>query len=188
MTNFKGYLECFFWDFKRMDNVDHNFTIIQHILNTNSLMVFKPVIVLTASIIECILYDFLTRIQEHSREKIVNLSTNEIALIKNKELPNAFYNYIQLYKKHSIFNNCEGLYAKMEKICEMRNRIHIQNLKQQPPVKEYEIWNKKNAIETGEVLRCIVLYLAKNHPRPDHFHDAPDISEDKFPFPWDNLK
>lgn len=59
-----------------MDNVDHNFTIIQHLLDTGSLMIFKPVIILTASIIECILYDFLTRIQEHSYEKVENLSEN----------------------------------------------------------------------------------------------------------------
>ena len=98
---------------------------------------------LTVSILECVLYDFLTRVQEHSNEKIANLSDEEIFLIKDKELPNALSNYIDLCKKHKIFSSVNNIHKEMYDLCDYRNRVHIQNLKKKTPDKEYLLWNRE---------------------------------------------
>ena len=68
--DFADYTNIFFWDFKRIDNVNYNYEIVEKFYkvkkeNNNSKYFNKPIILLLASIIECILYDFVKRVNEH---------------------------------------------------------------------------------------------------------------------------
>lgn len=186
MSNFDEYLKYFFWDFKRMDNVVYNYRIIENLVLNNSELIVKPVVILTISMIECILYDFLTRVKQHVNEKVSGLTDDEVKSIKGKDLPNALNNYIELCKKHKIFT--DEIHNMLCKFCEIRNRVHIQNVKGYCPSDESLLWNKELGIESGGLLRNIIFHLSKNYPRPSNFHQSPELSLDSFPFPWANLK
>jgi len=186
MSDFEEYLKYFFWGFKRMDNAVYNYRIIESLVLSNSDLMVKPIVILTISIVECILYDFLTRVQQHVNEKVVSLTDDEIESIKGKELPNALNNYIELCKKYQIFTN--DINDELCRFCEIRNRVHIQNVKGYWPPDESFLWNKKLGIEAGELLRSIILNLSENYPRPSSFHCSPEITIEAFPFPWDKLR
>src|SRR3989304_8235025 len=75
---FSDYTNVFFWDFKRMDNVNYNFGIAEILYkakkqNGNDCRLNKPIILTIVSTIECILYDFVRRVNEHRNEIIPNL-------------------------------------------------------------------------------------------------------------------
>ena len=80
---FSDYTNVFFWNFKRMDNVNYNFEIVEILYkskkqNGNNNYFNKPIILIIISMIECILYDFVRRVNEHSNEIIPNIDSTVV--------------------------------------------------------------------------------------------------------------
>jgi len=191
MDEFEDYAEIFFWDFKRRDNVVYNFSIIETLISDaidnpeSSNFYYKPVFITIMAIIECIIYDLLVRIQEHTKEK-VHLNENDIKNIKNIDLPSKLKCYNDICKKYKLLSlKSINIHQSIEELIEIRNRIHIQNAKSIKPLDERDVWTPENIKKAGSILQNLVLFLSKKYPRPDHIHSSPDL--DLFPTPWDNL-
>lgn len=72
---FLEFTNNFFWDYKRMDNVNYNFDVLEKLYEakktlSNTRLMNKPIIVQIVSIIECCLYDFLTRIKQRTKDPL----------------------------------------------------------------------------------------------------------------------
>lgn len=66
-----------------MDNVNYNFQIIETLFkmkmnSDGNPQLNKPIILILAGIIECILYDFVRRVTEHRKELIPGLDNENI--------------------------------------------------------------------------------------------------------------
>ena len=186
MTDFSEYSKVFFWNFKRMDNVNYNFKIIEYLISssTQNPLLIKPIIILLVSIIECILYDFLCRVQEHKQEKISNISEEDIQKIKDSQLPNKLGNFCEICKKYEfIGDKQQSIYDKICSFSNIRNRIHIQNSKRDHPLDEEDLWDLNLLKSCGSLFKEICIYMCNNYSRPEHISgEIP--KEIDFPEPW----
>src|SRR5260221_2157791 len=85
MTN-----NTFIWEFKNGDNIIYNFEILWALyesrLHTDRAELFnKPIIISIASIIECILDDFVQRIQQRTRDPLPNITPQIVHDFKYRE-------------------------------------------------------------------------------------------------------
>ncbi|MBS0289756.1 MAG: hypothetical protein JSS07_06960 [Proteobacteria bacterium] len=187
MEKLDKYSEVIFWNFMRKNNAVYNFEVVQLLLfasksQKNKKLFYKPIYILLASIIECILYDFLKRIKEHRSEKIVKLNKSDIKIIKDKQLINKLQRIINIYEKHALLGANSKIYSELYNLANIRNRVHIQNEHLQNPHDENKLWSLKLIRSAGELLKYIYCYLGVNYPRPERFHSSPDF--DEFPEPW----
>lgn len=112
MSDFTIHTSKFFWDFKRMDNAEYNFIIVENLIQASlsydsteedqQRYFFKPIIIIMTSIIECTIYDFLLKIQLHHYEKIPNLSQKDIDSIKNIDIPHKLASFNEICKKYEF--------------------------------------------------------------------------------------
>lgn len=183
--NFSDYTAIFFWDFKRMDNVNYNFQIIEELFkikinNNENTQLNKPIILILTAIIECILYDFVRRVTEHRKELIQGLDEEIIDDTRNK-ICDQFEPLIAHAKKHNLLQDDQGkIYQDLDFIRKLRNRIHIQNRQNQLDRDEYKIWTDTNVVMASEALEKICDTLCNIYPRPNREL----ISMIDFPRPW----
>lgn len=195
MAHFSSFIQRFMWDFKRMDNINYNFKIVETCLVTYSSFTphedkkyfYKPIFLTLAGIIECILYDFLCRTQEHKNEKIRTISAEDIRKIRNSNIPQKFATYIDICKKYSLLGKKDDTYKHLKKISIYRNKIHIQLVGNQLPRDEEKIWNSGIVIFAGKILKELCIFMVKNYTRPPYSY-SPDFTLNNFCEPWSLLK
>lgn len=180
MAKFEDYTQVFFWDFKRMDNVNYNWKILIELFalrKGNNSLLNKAIIVITISIIECIIYDFICRIKEHTRERIPNLNDKKIYDTKTKEIGDKFGKLISHAKKHNYLQD-ETIYDKLDKLRKIRNRVHIQDMNGELNRDEEYIWTDANVKMAGKTLKLICKIFCEEHPRianPKNMDDFPEL-------------
>lgn len=191
-NNFQIYTSKFFWNFKRMDNVNYNFEMLNMLIQAGNLKeleenrkyLYKPIFITIVSIIECILYDFLLKIQEHRYEKIPSLTERDIESISNLDIPNKLFNFIEICEKNELLGKKDDcIYEDCKNLAKIRNRVHIQNAKQDDPLDEFKLWKPSLIDCAGNSLKKICEIMYKQYPRPDYFHQTPDRPH-IFPTPW----
>lgn len=191
MAKFEDYSEVVFWDFKRMDNVNYNFNIAERLINCalksdDKNCFYKPIYLILAAIIECTLYDFLKKINEHRYEQVPNLTPKEIQAIQNMtKVPNKLKCFNDICKKHQLLGASNSMYDNINTTSEIRNRIHIQNEKRSHPKDESDLWSDAIVISCGQLLKDIFTIMCNQYPRPGNFHKNPDLQF--FPEPWKRL-
>ncbi len=185
MINFTNFTDMFFWDFKRMDNVNYNFKVVENLCKVKKedhLDIFnKPIIIILVSIIECILYDFLRRINQHTNEIIPGLDHKKINDTKNKII-DELSPIIAHIKKHNYLQEIKGevLYDNLDELRKLRNRVHIQNRNNQLDRNEDKIWTNYSVQLAGNTLERICIVLCNSYSRPG----KSPISFRNFPKPW----
>jgi len=184
--SFSDYTNVFFWDFKRMDNVNYNFQITELLCrvkkqNGNNPLFNKPIILLTVATIECILYDFIKRVTEYSAEEIPNLEEEAILDTRAKTI-----DQLEVLIAHARKNNLlraspqDNLYDALTHLRKIRNRIHIQNEPQQLDRDEYRVFTDTALQKAGTCLERICEVLCHVYPRPNREF----VSMADFPRPW----
>jgi hypothetical protein len=156
MERFNNFTSVIFWDFKRMDNVNYNFEITEKLIesavkNKDKQYYYKPIYLLLAAIIECTLYDFLKKINEHRYEQVPTLTQKEISAIQDMKVPNKLNCFNKICKKYRLLGAGEDIYDQLTNTAEIRNRIHIQNGKGHLPKDEANLWQIKMVRECGYV-------------------------------------
>lgn len=199
MSDFQIYISTFFWDFKRRDNVEYNFAIVENLIHAclSDILVednqrkyfFKPIIIITTSIIECILYDFLIKIQQHHYERVPKLTQKDIDSIKAIDIPYKLASYNEICKKHELLGTkSDEIYKRIKLFTNIRNRIHIQNSKGIKPLDEDNLWTASLVKSCGSLLKDICLLMRNRYPRPDKFHlEYITPRSISFPEPWGKI-
>lgn len=184
--DFSEFTAIFFWDFKRMDNVNYNFKIVEILFKLKNSELNKPIILLLAAIIECILYDFVRRVTEHSGETISIIDESVVDDTRNKTC-DQFEPLIAHVRKHNLLQHNlleeNNPYETLDYVRKLRNRIHIQNRNQQLDKDERNIWTNQDVLKASNSLEKICGVLCGSYPRPNRKF----ISMTSFPRPWHNL-
>jgi len=195
-SNLETIIFSFIWSFKKGDNILYNLNILNELYDskrrsTNNKKLFynKPIILILAAIIECILEDFIWRIKEHTHEKIPNLSENVVrdfkyidkeGHIEIRELKK-FYHFIDQLEKHKIFGDLVWIYRAMNLVRKLRNRLHIQNSHDDLGKNESSVFTESNLEITERLLELIIRKMAYVHPRNGM---VPAIDPGTINFPW----
>lgn len=189
MSEFKKYISMIFWDFKRADNVEYNFEIMEILINDakesdKKNYYVKPLILIMTSILECLLYDLLKRGNE-ARNEPINLTEDQKSSLEDITVPSKFGNFIDLSQSNKLLGPDNDIYKKLRDFLDCRNRIHIQNIDQEKPLHEQELWTVDSLKDCGNLIMEIFKYCCENFPRPEGFHGNPSLND--FPQPWNLL-
>ncbi|HMP67238.1 MAG TPA: hypothetical protein PKA60_00610 [Candidatus Paceibacterota bacterium] len=167
----------FFCKFKTHDNIQFNLEILRNLYWISSKLkdrkkklLFKPVFLITTSIIEAILHDFYLRIYSNVYEGVKNLENHILEEIRSKKI-DEFAKYISVAKKYDFFELKEtNFYEALEHLRKIRNRIHIQNSKQYKPKNENIIYDDQLIVLSEKCLEKIIKVMYQKYNRTESLH------------------
>ena len=176
----------FIWNFKTGDNVNHNLRILAllygHFAVSNGEqrhLLCKPMILLIAAVTEAVLQDFHVRCRQHVMEVMKNMPFEALEIIKLKRI-SKFDKYIESAKRHDLFKDSAGdLYSDLKTLCAWRNRIHIQNERNEGEPNEWNVYTLSRKEVAERCLERVLKILSRHHPRPEHIDHVAD-----FVLPW----
>ncbi len=184
---FSDYTEQFFWDFKRMDNVNYNFEIVEllykaKIDNGNDKHFNKPIIIHLVGIIECILYDFEGRIRGFRNDPFPSITPEEVEYVRSEKYTDELKKLIPRFKEQNLLRVASGetLYDDLEHLRKVRNRVHIQNRYGTAPRDEINAFTNTELVKTQECFEKVCNVFCNVYPR---WNKNPMPMED-FPRPW----
>jgi hypothetical protein len=184
---FSEFTGQFFWDFKMMDNVNYNFQIIEHLyaakkVNYDYGHFNKPIIILIMAIIECSLYDFIKRINQHRNDSFPNITQSIIAHIRGANETDELRILIPRIRSQNLLRASVGdsIYDDLDHLRKVRNRVHIQNKYGVLDRDEYMVFTDRELIKAQECLKKVYEILCNVYPR---WQNQP-IPMSDFPQPW----
>ena len=177
----------FMGSFKAGDNINHNLRILSLLYDFQSnntedkkILLNKPIIITIASICEAILYDLHMRITCHTIEGVQNIAQSVINMIRSKKI-DEFDKYIACAKKHDFFDAKDSqLYEDLDTLRKLRNRIHIQNLKNHFEPDEEEAFSCDRKIMSEKTLEKVLKQMLKKYSR----EQGATGYVDDFELPW----
>ncbi len=194
----KDQLGTFAWDFKIVDNIQYNLDILFQLVidhNTSPLGEWnipirdfkKPISLLSISIIEAIMVDFLYRLYEGTVHFPVNLRTKEdeiknrlgietkkskyidledrehwIARLKNFN----FISMIDIYDELRLLGEIQKNYESLKTMAHYRNRIHMKNYFNNFEKDESRTFSKERTQKSLHAMEWFFSYFERTYPRP----------------------
>lgn len=183
----------FVWSFKHGDNIMYNFTVLQALYLAQKSakpegILNKPITILLVSIIEAILIDFLSRIDQatHHLPANVNRATldNLKQEIESKKCPEKiedefgehiylrrklyhFNEIIELLRKYELFGKTDDpIYDALTKFGHLRNRVHIENYHQNFEDRENRVFTQQRLSDLERVLGDLWTKMTNDYKRP----------------------
>ena len=175
----------FMWSYKKGDNIVYNYEILWELYKASGAeqsrryYYNKPITLLIVAIIECIFDDFINRVGQHVYDKIPNLTSKEINLIRAKKLDKLDH-YISIAKKYNLFDRDASFYDILDFLRRARNRFHIQNSLHQLDANESKVFTTSTRIEAEKAFEIVLETMMVKYPRK-HSHS---ISFMNVPLPW----
>jgi hypothetical protein len=181
----------FVGSFKVGDNINHNLRVLtllysyfENVDNNKKRLLCKPIILIIISIIEAVLHDFHGRIRAYTKEGVSTLAEDVINYIRGKHI-DELEKYIMSAKKHDFFDmNDTKFYDTLDSFRKLRNRIHIQNTKNDFESDEYVAFNEKRKVVAEKLLEKTLVVMSEKYSRnfngyvqdfelpwDKHFHD-----------------
>lgn len=193
----KQKMNLFIWDFKIFDNIEYNLDILFDLIEDYNLSCKnldvptrnykKPISLITISIIEGIMVDFLYRLylstnhfpdklkdqeniiksklaQETKKSKYVDSKNREywIQSLKNFN----FITMIEFYEELKLLGDIKKNYEFLTKLVHFRNRIHIKNYFNNFEKNESVTFSEIRVQKTLKAMVWFFEYFEKNYPRP----------------------
>ena len=187
-------LFTFVWEFRHGDNIMYNFEVLQELYKArnnspNKDIYNKPITVTIVSIIEAILIDFLTRIDQATNHLPGNVDRETLDKIKleieSKKRPvkvddevlgeqiylrRKMYHFgeiVSVFEKYELFGSLEeGMYRKLRHFGDMRNRVHIENYHQNLESRENRVFTSRRLAELEDVLATLWDKMKSDYKRP----------------------
>lgn len=160
----------FIWNFKKGDNIIYNFEVLFELYkskkNLNSQYLNKPIVLIIAAIIECVLDDFAFRVKQHVNDKVPNISLSQINDFRSKKLEK-FEHYISKAIEFDLFDQTATFYNDLRLLQDMRNRLHIQNRSYKLDKDEGNIFTNLNLSKSEKILKIVLLKMCSKFPRRD---------------------
>ena len=168
-----------------MDNVNYNFKILEALYTAkkqnNTDFLIKPIIITIISIVECMLHDFIERIQNRTADSLPNLTQSIIDYIKGKKIDD-FEKAIKQVQKHNLLraSNKDKIYSDLDLLRRVRNRIHIQNKGEQLDKDDCRVFTTENLRLAENILERVCEILCNTYPR----WGKQPLPMSDFPSPW----
>lgn len=174
----------FFGKFKTGDNIAYNLKVLKVLYDLGKTnpkyykLLIKPKVILIVAVIEAIFFDLYSRIRVNTKEGVRGME--DLALkLQNKKIKQ-YQEYVKYAKELNIFKTEEFFYTELEFLGKIRNRIHIQNMWNNEPKNENELFNAKLLGRAEISLERLVKVMSKNHYRRGEFRKYVE----KLFFPW----
>lgn len=184
---FSDFTGQFFWDFKKMDNVNYNFDVLEVLYsakkaNNNDQRFNKPIILLIMGIIECTLYDFIERIHQYSNDSFPNITQTLVSYFRNKSETDELRVLIPRIRSQNLLrvSQTDTLYSDLEHLRKVRNRVHVQNKYVMKPLDEIDVFTDAEVTRAQQCLEKVYDTLCNVYPR---WKNQP-IPMTDFPRPW----
>ncbi len=144
--------------------------------------------IIVVAMIECIMDDFVRRIQQRVSDPLPEITPEVVEQIKYKRTDHGvevrsleqFVHYIHQARKHNLFCQSALFYDVLEFMMKVRNRVHIQNKKRALEEDEHDVFTEKRLHLAEKVFEIVLETMVKRYPRGDSVKR--DIND--FPFPW----
>ena len=172
----------FIGKFKIGDNINYTLKVLSLLYyyfdkgnDKEKQLLCKPIIILLISIIEAILYDLHYRIYNYTQEGVANIEDNIVDCIRKKTI-DKFEKYIASAKKYNFFDSKDNkFYKDLYILNKVRNRIHIQNVKEQFEDDEKDVFIEKRKILAEKVLEKILKQMIKKYSRGEAMNYVNDF-------------
>lgn len=176
--------------FKIGDNIHYNLRVLNTLYKSlNSLpeqdqpFLEKPITLILVAICEAIIYDFIYRSKEFTREGIAGLSGESLEKLRSSN-PWNLDKKIQLIRTLNILNtDDQNVYSYLENLANLRNRIHIQNENQNFENDEHLAFKKSRRIEAEKMVELLMKKFLEYYPRPPHIAMSEHVPD--FELPWE---
>ena len=177
----------FIGNFKLGDNINYNLDILNYSYkrladpdDEDSHLLRKPIIITIASICEAILHDLHFRMKNYTQEGVMGLSEKFLSIIRLKII-DQFETYIASAKKNKLLGTkSSDIYKNLDELRKLRNRIHIQNQKNEFELDEDKAFNISRQVTAEKTLEELIKIISSNHPRPSHIKSYVN----DFVLPW----
>jgi len=125
----------------------------------------KPIILLCASITEAFMYDLVYRIRYFTREGVAGIPDAIATYLRG--VPNDDFSFvIDQCKKHEIIGKKnDPIYNDLRLMRDLRNRIHIQNVKNILEQREHNVFTRDRQLLSEKTTEYVLKYLEKNYSR-----------------------
>ena len=161
----------FFGDFKLGDNVQYNLEVLRGLYSAQAQagdsgrFFRKPITILLASIAEALLYDLFWRMKHHTREGVPNV-IDDVLVEERERTRDKFKTLIDGAKKHHLFaDEGDGIYDRLDRLREVRNRIHIQNSNAKLERDELDVYTEERQKEAERAVEGVLRQMAIKHQR-----------------------
>ncbi|WP_170787708.1 hypothetical protein [Ruegeria lacuscaerulensis] len=181
-TNFMG-------NYRLGDNINENLDALQLIwdlqhehaeTDSSHKRLRKPVIVYCGAIAEAVLFDFFAKIRDFVREGVAAIEEELAEHLRSMSNDN-FQFFIDQCRKHQLFGDgSDGFYDDLNKLAELRNRIHIQNVKHFKPLREHEAFSKVQQQMAERTLETLIARMNEHYNRKQADHVG------GFMLPWNS--
>lgn len=185
---FSDYTAQFFWNFKRMDNVNYNFEVVEALYaakraNGNNTRFNKPILITLVSMIECMLYDVICRVQQHRYDPFPNIAQPVIDYFRGSSNTDEFKKIIARVESQNLLQIPAGdtLYEDLERLRVARNRLHIQNRYDLLARDEVNVFTDGRLSTAERCFERVCEVLANTYPRSNPPVQIPMAD---FPRPW----
>lgn len=186
-------LFTFVWNFKHGDNIMYNLKILDSLYRAkreagNNQLFNKPITIQIVSIVEAILIDFLTRIDQATHHLPGGIDPRTLNLIKadiekdkkavkiEDELGERIYTRRKMYhfkqivkilEEHEILGPKEDkIYKLLSKFADMRNRVHIENYHRNLEASECHVFTQQRLSDLEQILSEVWVKMTTEFKRP----------------------
>ncbi|HLW01266.1 MAG TPA: hypothetical protein VKT82_21605 [Ktedonobacterales bacterium] len=184
----------FIWNYSVGDNIAYNFKVLFALYEDKSRSAVKniynkPLIILIVSIIECLMYDFVVRLEQATNQWPQSIPPSKRELIKarlssEKVKKQVEYldqqmtiqtvrNYsmdqlIKLFKEFELFGPKDHeIYPRFVDATRLRNRVHIFNWFNNFERKERDTYSEQRLEGVEQLLDGLLEYMSETYYRPD---------------------
>jgi hypothetical protein len=185
-------LDTFIWSYQVGDNICYNlrilFTLYRDQQNSANPQVYnKPIIIFVVSIIECLMYDLVTRLDgatHHYPARIPADRRVEIQTRLNREKQRYIYEFLNqnmtierarnysmdqlvtIFQDYEFFGDNVRVYQALQRAVRLRNRIHIFNWHGNFERNEDRTYSAAKLAEVERLLEGVLSSLSRLYPRP----------------------
>ena len=176
----------FIGNFKLGDNINHNLNVLSLLYRqydqaneSDKRLLCKPIIVTIVSIIEAVLHDLHSRIRIHTLEGVRNIADSVADYVRGKKL-DELEKYIVNARKHDFFGiGTSNFYESLDELRRLRNRIHIQNTKNDFEPDEFSAFSEVRKKRAEKVCEKTLKTMAMKYARGAEYKYVSD-----FKLPW----
>ena len=154
----------FMWSFKKGDNIIYNLEIAWELYEAKARSVDKR--------------KFTNRIRGHVNDTVPNISQSDIVMFRTKKY-DKLEQYIAASKKLDLFNQPASFYDSMDVLRKARNRIHVQNSKNQLAADEFNVFTDALLAKAQQAVEVVLATMIVVFPR-----NGRTIAPNSVPLPW----
>lgn len=179
----------FLASFKIGDNIHYNLEVLKTLYGAQnsfskdrSIYLEKPITIILVAICEAIIYDFIKRSQWFTVEGINGLAEEQLDILRGSKAW-SMEKKIELFKKINLLQTSDdSLYGLLDNLAKLRNRIHIQNEKQNFEADEIFAFTKARRVQAEKMVEVLMKSISALYPRPVHIRDSQYVED--FELPW----